>query len=66
MSEFSHGKAEDWAIVNGRYDLGIKNALVQAVGTGFTFPACSAAYYTPGGVYTGGSQVSYIGCVFED
>ncbi|KAJ3797832.1 class III chitinase [Lentinula aff. detonsa] len=48
--------------VNDRYDLGIKNALVAAGGTGFTFPACTAPAYVAGTAYSGGSQVSYDGC----
>ncbi|KAJ3811826.1 glycoside hydrolase family 18 protein [Lentinula aff. lateritia] len=47
--------------VNDRYDLGIKNALVAAGGTGFTFPACSAPAYVAGTAYSGGSKVSYDG-----
>ncbi|KAJ4499044.1 glycoside hydrolase family 18 protein [Lentinula lateritia] len=50
------------AYVNDRYDLGIKNALVAAGGTGFTFPACSAPAYVAGTAYSGGSKVSYDGC----
>ncbi|KAJ7630611.1 glycoside hydrolase family 18 protein [Roridomyces roridus] len=50
---------------NNRYDLGIKNALVAAGGTGFTFPACSAAAYSTSGTYPGGSQVSYQGYIYQ-
>lgn len=46
---------------NNRYDLAIKNALVAAGGTGFTFPACSAPAFVSGSAYTAGSQVSYEG-----
>ncbi|KIP11453.1 carbohydrate-binding module family 5 protein [Phlebiopsis gigantea 11061_1 CR5-6] len=48
------------AYANGRYDLAIKNALSAAGGTGFTFPACSAAYAS-GSTYTAGQQASYQG-----
>ncbi|KAJ3783795.1 class III chitinase [Lentinula aff. detonsa] len=53
------------AYVNDRYDLGIKNALVAAGGTGFTFPACTAPAYVAGTAYSGGSQVSYDGYIYE-
>ncbi|KAI0094559.1 glycoside hydrolase family 18 protein [Irpex rosettiformis] len=53
------------AYANGRYDLGIKNALSAAGGTGFTFPACSAPAYVAGSAYTGGSQVTYGGYVWQ-
>ncbi|KAI0702448.1 class III chitinase [Cytidiella melzeri] len=53
------------AYANGRYDLGIKNALSAAGGTGFTFPACSAPPYVAGSQYTGGSQVSYGGYIWQ-
>ncbi|KAF9036504.1 class III chitinase [Hymenopellis radicata] len=53
------------AYANGRYDLSIKNALVAAGGTGFPFPACSAPTYVSGGAYTGGSQVSFDGYMWE-
>ena len=49
--------------VNDRYDLAIKNALVAAGGTGFTYPACSAAAYSSSSTYTAGQQVSYQGSV---
>ncbi|KAJ3893703.1 class III chitinase, partial [Lentinula edodes] len=55
----------DQAYVNDRYDLGIKNALVAAGGTGFTFPACSAPAYVAGTAYSGGSKVSYDGYIYE-
>ena len=48
---------------NNRYDLAIKNALVAAGGTGFTYPACSAPTWTSTGTYVGGSTVSYQGFV---
>jgi chitinase len=48
---------------NNRFDLAIKNALVAAGGTGFTFPTCSAAAYSTTGTYPGGSTVSYQGFV---
>ncbi|KAI0322297.1 class III chitinase [Amylostereum chailletii] len=41
------------AVANDEYDLGIKNALVAAGGTGFTFPACSAPAFVQGTSYTG-------------
>ncbi|KAJ7129985.1 class III chitinase [Mycena crocata] len=53
------------AYANNRYDLAIKNALVAAGGTGFTFPACSAPTYTTTGTYPGGSRVSYQGYIYE-
>ncbi|KAJ4489590.1 glycoside hydrolase family 18 protein [Lentinula edodes] len=56
---------ESQAYVNDRYDLGIKNALVAAGGTGFTFPACSAPAYVAGTAYSGGSKVSYDGYIYE-
>lgn len=46
---------------NGRYDEGIKNALVADGGTGFTSPPCSAPAYVAGTDYAGGSQVTYEG-----
>ena len=48
-------------LVNNRYDLAAKNALVAAGGTGFTYPACSAPAYSTSGTYPGGSTVSYQG-----
>ncbi|EIM83467.1 glycoside hydrolase [Stereum hirsutum FP-91666 SS1] len=53
------------AYPNDRYDLAIKNALVAAGGTGFTYPACSAAAFSSGTSYSGGSQVSYGGYIWE-
>ena len=50
-------------LANGRYDLGIKNALAAAGGTGFTFPSCTAAAYVSGSSYTASQQVSYQGYV---
>ena len=46
------------AAANGQYALGVKNALVAAGGTGFSFPACSAPAFVQGQSYTGGSKVS--------
>ena len=52
------------APANNRYDLGIKNALVSAGGTGFTFPSCSTVpAYQTGAVYSGSNKVSYQGLV---
>lgn len=51
------------AYANGRYDVSIKNALTAAGGTGFTFPACSVPAFVQGQSYTGGSQVSFDGCL---
>ena len=51
-------------VANDRYDLAIKNALSAAGGTGFTFPACSAAAFASGSSYTAGQQASYQGCVY--
>nr|VWO94118.1 Endochitinase 2 (EC (Chitinase 2) [Ganoderma boninense] len=53
------------AYVNNRFDLAAKNALVAAGGTGFTFPACSAPAFVSGTAYTGNSQVSYNGYIWE-
>ncbi|KAF9648538.1 class III chitinase [Thelephora ganbajun] len=53
------------AYVNGRYDLGIKNALKAAGGTGFTYPTCSAPAYVSGQPYTAGQQVSYNGYIWQ-
>ncbi|KAF8807245.1 glycoside hydrolase [Phlegmacium glaucopus] len=47
------------AHANNRYDLTIKKALVAAGGTGFDFPACSAAAFVSGSTYAGGSQVAF-------
>ncbi|CAK5264883.1 unnamed protein product [Mycena citricolor] len=51
------------AYQNGRYDKGIKDALVSAGGTGFTFPSCTEPLYSPTGTYPGGSRVTYQGQV---
>lgn len=56
---------ESQAWVNSRYDLGIKQALQAAGGTGFTYPACSAAAFVSGNDYTAGEQVSYDGYIWE-
>ncbi|KAJ7042588.1 class III chitinase [Mycena alexandri] len=53
------------AYQNNRYDLAIKNALVAAGGTGFTFPACTAAAYSTTGTYPGGSQVTFQGYIYQ-
>jgi len=53
------------AYQNDRYDLAIKKALVAAGGTGFTFPACSAATWTTTGVYMGGATVTYEGYIWK-
>ncbi|KAJ6519485.1 class III chitinase [Mycena sanguinolenta] len=53
------------AYANNRYDLAIKNALVAAGGTGFTYPACSAPTWTSTGTYVGGSTVSYQGYIYQ-
>ncbi|KAH7923986.1 glycoside hydrolase family 18 protein [Leucogyrophana mollusca] len=53
------------AYANDRYDLAIKDALVAAGGTGFTYPACTAPAYVAGQDYTGDSQVSYNGYIWE-
>ncbi|KIJ54039.1 carbohydrate-binding module family 5 protein [Sphaerobolus stellatus SS14] len=53
------------AYANSRYDLAMKNALVAAGGTGFTFPACTAPTYVSGTSYTGGSQVSFGGYMWQ-
>lgn len=49
---------------NSRYDLAIKNSLIAAGGTGFTFPPCIAPVFAPGTNYAAGSRVSFGGCVF--
>lgn len=46
---------------NNRYDASIKNSLVAAGGTGFTFPSCSAPAFVAGTNYAGGSKVSFGG-----
>ncbi|KAG6815859.1 hypothetical protein H0H87_010715 [Tephrocybe sp. NHM501043] len=48
------------AYANNRYDLAVKNALIAAGGTGFTYPTCSAPAWSAGN-YAGGSLVSYNG-----
>ncbi|KAJ7275384.1 class III chitinase [Mycena haematopus] len=53
------------AYANNRFDLAIKNALVAAGGTGFTFPVCSAPAWTSTGTYVGGSQVTYNGYIYQ-
>ncbi|KAJ7139780.1 class III chitinase [Mycena epipterygia] len=53
------------AYANNRFDLAIKNALVAAGGTGFTFPACSAPAYSTSSTYVAGSQVSYQGYIYQ-
>jgi len=53
------------AFANNRFDLAIKNALVAAGGTGFTFPTCSAPAYSTTGTYVGGSQVSFQGYIWQ-
>lgn len=53
------------ARANGRYDLGIKQALSAAGGTGFVYPTCSAPAYASGNAYTQGSQVSYDGYIWQ-
>ncbi|KAI5124432.1 hypothetical protein M0805_008316 [Coniferiporia weirii] len=53
------------AYANGRYDVAVKNSLTAAGGTGFTYPACSAPAYVSGTSYSGGSQVSYQGYIWQ-
>jgi chitinase len=53
------------AYANGRFDKTVKSALVAAGGTGFTYPACSAPAYASGAGYSGGSQVSYNGYIWQ-
>ncbi|KAF9056654.1 glycoside hydrolase superfamily [Panaeolus papilionaceus] len=53
------------AYANNRYDLAIKNALVAAGGTGFSYPACSAPAFVAGSNYAGGSLVSYGGYIWQ-
>lgn len=50
---------------NDRYDLAIKNALVAAGGTGFTYPPCDAEEWQSGANYPGGTNVSYNGYIWE-
>ena len=52
-------------VANGKYDLAIKQALSATGSTGFTYPACSAAAYVSGQVYTAGETVSYGGYIWE-
>lgn len=52
-------------LANDRYDLAIKQALVAAGGTGFTYPACNATAYASGSTYTADSEVSYQGYIWE-
>ncbi|KAG6828612.1 hypothetical protein H0H92_007307 [Tricholoma furcatifolium] len=49
------------AYANDRYDLAVKNALVAAGGTGFTFPTCDAPAWSSGASYEGGSTVTFDG-----
>ena len=52
----------DWySIVNNRIDKSIKEALVAAGGSGFTYPACSEPAYVPGENYPASSKVSHGG-----
>ncbi|KAL5534553.1 hypothetical protein ACEPAG_1016 [Sanghuangporus baumii] len=53
------------AVANDRFDVAIKNALTAAGGTGFTFPPCSAPAFVSGTSYTGGSQVSFDGYIWQ-
>ncbi|EJD04291.1 class III chitinase [Fomitiporia mediterranea MF3/22] len=53
------------AVANDRYDAAIKSALTAAGGTGFTFPPCSAPEFVSGTSYTGGSQVSFNGYIWQ-
>ncbi|EPQ60976.1 glycoside hydrolase family 18 protein [Gloeophyllum trabeum ATCC 11539] len=53
------------AYANNRYDLAIKTALQNAGGTGFTYPACTAPAYVPGTGYSGGSNVTYQGYIWQ-
>ncbi|CCM01629.1 uncharacterized protein FIBRA_03690 [Fibroporia radiculosa] len=53
------------AYQNDQYDLTIKDALVAAGSTGFTYPACSAEEWTSGSDYPGGSKVSWNGYIWE-
>ncbi|KAG5646714.1 hypothetical protein DXG03_002396 [Asterophora parasitica] len=52
-------ESQAWA--NDRYDLAIKNALVAAGGTGFTFPACTAPKWSASTTYSAGQTASYNG-----
>ncbi|KAG5646715.1 hypothetical protein DXG03_002397 [Asterophora parasitica] len=53
------------AWVNNRFDLAIKNALVAAGGTGFTFPACTAPAFVPGKAYSAGDKTTYNGYIWQ-
>lgn len=53
------------AYANNRFDRAVKNALVAAGGTGFTYPACSPPAYAAGRQYSGGAQVSYGGYIWQ-
>ncbi|KIM85514.1 carbohydrate-binding module family 5 protein [Piloderma croceum F 1598] len=53
------------AYANNRYDQAIKEVLVAAGGTGFTYAACSAPDYASGTAYQAGSQVSYDGYIWQ-
>ncbi|RXW16586.1 hypothetical protein EST38_g9260 [Candolleomyces aberdarensis] len=53
------------AYANNRYDRAIKNALVAAGGTGFTYPPCSVPAYSSGSGYSAGSQGSYGGYIWQ-
>uniref|UniRef100_A0A0W0FAU0 chitinase n=1 Tax=Moniliophthora roreri TaxID=221103 RepID=A0A0W0FAU0_MONRR len=53
------------AYANDRYDLAIKNALVAAGGTGFTYPVCTAPLWAAGTAYSAGSKVSYGGYLWQ-
>lgn len=50
---------------NDRYDLAIKNALVAAGSSGFTYPPCDAEEWQSGSDYSGGTNVSYNGYIWE-
>ncbi|KAL0950816.1 hypothetical protein HGRIS_007580 [Hohenbuehelia grisea] len=53
------------AFANSRYDLAMKNALVAAGGTGFSFPSCSAPAFVAGTNYPGNSKVSFGGYIWQ-
>ncbi|KZT06335.1 carbohydrate-binding module family 5 protein [Laetiporus sulphureus 93-53] len=50
---------------NDRYDLAIKDALVSAGATGFTYPSCDVEEWTSGSSYSGGTNVSWNGYIWE-
>lgn len=50
---------------NDRYDLAIKNALVAAGSSSFTYPPCDAEEWQSGSNYAGGTNVSYNGYIWE-